>query len=122
MQDFCNKISKPHLQCYSIYFMQLCPYFSRKFPIQRNYCFCCRLLMTVSTFEYYGNTRGQLSWITITLPKKLRRTPTEARRHWDKHRNKTRMNINMVFPKWRELCENLELDRDSALACVLIER
>lgn len=74
---------------------------------------------TVVHLRYHGS---RLLFGKYRKFKKRRYTPTEARRHWDKHRNKTRMNINMVFPKWRELCENLELDRDSALACVLIER
>ncbi len=56
--------------------------------------------------------------------RKRKRTgqPNDPRREWDKKRAKTRINIGLAFPKWRELRDTLQLERDADLACVLLDR
>lgn len=46
----------------------------------------------------------------------------DPRRFWDRRRNMTRVNIGVAFPRWRELRDKLELQRDADLACILINR
>lgn len=46
----------------------------------------------------------------------------DPRRFWDKRRNKTKVNIGVAFPRWRELRDKLNLQRDAELACILINR
>lgn len=62
------------------------------------------------------------SLASIEVPVKRKRPYSDTRRLCDKRRNKTRINIGQAFTRWRELRENLGLDRDSALASVLIDR
>ncbi|KAL1007837.1 hypothetical protein UPYG_G00092270 [Umbra pygmaea] len=45
---------------------------------------------------------------------------TDPRRFWDSKRSKTRVNIGLAFPRWRELRDKLGLQRDADLACILI--
>ncbi|XP_040010849.1 uncharacterized protein si:ch211-40k21.5 [Xiphias gladius] len=45
----------------------------------------------------------------------------DPRRLWDKKRAKTRVNIGVAFPRWRELRDKLGLQRDADLACVLLD-
>lgn len=46
----------------------------------------------------------------------------DPRRLWDKKRGKTRVNIGVAFPKWRELRDKLGLQKDADLACLLLDR
>ncbi|KAM8761632.1 uncharacterized protein AB9X84_006631 isoform 3-T4 [Acanthopagrus schlegelii] len=45
----------------------------------------------------------------------------DPRRLWDKKRGKTRVNIGVAFPKWRELRDKLGLQKDADLACLLLD-
>ncbi|XP_059405919.1 uncharacterized protein LOC132140883 [Carassius carassius] len=55
--------------------------------------------------------------------RKRKRTgqPDDPRRVWDKRRERARINIGVAFSRWRELRENLQLERDADLACVLLD-
>ena len=46
----------------------------------------------------------------------------DPKRFWDAKRSKTRINIGVAFPRWRELRDKLGLHRDADLACILIDR
>lgn len=56
--------------------------------------------------------------------KKRKRTgkSNDPRRIWDRKRAKTRINIGVTFPRWRELRDELRIDRDADLARVLLDR
>lgn len=62
--------------------------------------------------------------VPVNKPVKRKRTgqPSNPRRIWDKKRAKSRINIGVAFPRWRELRKNLGLQFDADLACVLLDR
>ncbi|XP_044038999.1 uncharacterized protein LOC122869756 isoform X3 [Siniperca chuatsi] len=61
--------------------------------------------------------------VAEAVPVKRKRTgePNDPRRLWDRKRGKTRVNIGVVFPRWRGLRDKLGLRKDADLACVLLE-
>ncbi|XP_033478928.1 uncharacterized protein LOC117254656 isoform X3 [Epinephelus lanceolatus] len=61
--------------------------------------------------------------VPVNKPVKRKRTgqASDPRRIWDKKRAKSRINIGVAFPRWRELRENLGLQFDADLACFLLD-